>query len=50
MTFALQRIVFGFSVMVYDRVGDGDKFDVDLERPRFYDTNHLKIETKEFFL
>ena len=38
--------------MVYDKVGDGDKFlseNFGLGRPRFYLTSHLKIEAKEFF-
>ena len=26
MTFVLQKTLFGFLVMVYDRVGEGDKF------------------------
>ena len=45
--------LFGFLVMVYDRVGDGDKFsngNFGLGRPRFHGTSHLKIETKVFFL
>ena len=38
--------------MVYDRVGDGDKFSYENfgpARPRFHATNHLKTEAKEFF-
>ena len=45
--------LFGFLVMVYDRVDDGDKFSKEnfgLGRLRFHATNHLKIEAKEFLL
>lgn len=41
MTFALQIALFGFLVMVYDRVGDGDNILYDnfgLERPHFHAT------------
>ena len=44
--------VFGFLVMVYDRVGDGDKFSREnfgLGRPRFHATSHLEIEDKVLF-
>ena len=44
--------LFGFLVMVYDRVGDGDKIskeNFDLGRPRFHVTSHLKIEAEVFF-
>ena len=47
-----KKILFDFLVMVYDRVGDGDKFsneNLGLGRPRFHGTNHLKIETQVFF-
>ena len=43
--------LFGFLVMVYDRVDDGDKFSKKnfcLGRLRFHATGHLKIEAKEF--
>ena len=43
--------LFGFLVMVYDRVGDGDKISKEnfgLGRPRFHATIHLKIEAKVF--
>ena len=43
--------LFGFLVMVYDRVDDGDKFSkkkFGLGRLRFHATGHLKIEAKEF--
>ena len=39
--------------MVYDRVGDGDKFlyeNFGLGKPRFYVVGHLKIEAKIIFL
>ena len=38
--------------MVYDAVGDGDKFWYEkfgLGRLHFHPTSHLKIEAKEFF-
>ena len=38
--------------MVYDKVGDGDKFsnkNFGLRRPRFHATSHLKTEAKVFF-
>ena len=41
--------LFGFLVMVYDRVGDVDKVSnkkFSLGRPRFHVTSHLKIEAK----
>ena len=44
--------LFGFLVMSYDRVGDGDKFSEEnfgLGMPRFHATCHLKIEAKVFF-
>ena len=44
--------LFGFLVMVYNRVDDGDKFlkkNFGLGRLRFYATNHLKNEAKVFF-
>ena len=44
--------LFGFLVMVYDRVGDGDKIskeNLGLGRPHFHTTSHLKIEAKVFF-
>ena len=44
--------LFGFLLMVYDRVGDGDKISKEnfgLRRPRFHATSHLKIEDKVFF-
>ena len=37
--------------MVYDRVGDGDKFSNEnfgLGRSRFYGTSHLKLKLKHF--
>ena len=39
MTSALQRTIFDFLVMVYDRVGDGDKFlyeNIGVRRSRFH--------------
>ena len=39
--------------MVYDRVGDADKHSFEtfgLGRAGFYDTSHLKIEVKQFFM
>ena len=44
--------LFGFLVMVYDRVDDGHKFskkDFGLGRLRFHATHHLKIEVKVYF-
>ena len=38
--------------MVYDRVGDGDKFSREnfgLGRPRFHATSHVEIEDKVLF-
>ena len=52
MTFALQKTIFGFLVMLYHRVGDG-KFlyeNIGLGSPRFHTTSHLKIEAKKFFV
>ena len=52
MTFTMQKALFGFLVMVYDGVGDGDKFSYEsfgLGRPNFHATSHLKIDAKEFF-
>ena len=52
MTFVPHRVLFRILVMLYDRVGDGDKFwyeNYGLERPRFHATSHLKIEAKKFF-
>ena len=43
--------LFGFLIMVYDRVGDGDKVseeDFGLGRSRSHATSHLKIEAKVF--
>ena len=51
ITFASQKPIFFFLVMVYDRVGDGYKQSYEtfgLVRSRFHATSHLKIETKEF--
>ena len=50
MTFGSSR--FGFLVMVYDRIGDGDKFlneNFCLGRPHFFATSHLKNEDKVLF-
>ena len=47
-----KKTLFDFLVMVYDRVGDGDKFSNEnsgLGRPRFHGMSHLKIENKVFF-
>ena len=44
MTFPLQRTIFAFLVLVYDRVGDRDKFlceNFSLGRPRFHATCHF---------
>ena len=52
MTCAPGKYLFGFFVMVYDRVGGGDKFsykNFGLGRSHFYATSHLKIETRELF-
>ena len=51
-TFAPQKALFSFSVMVYYKVGNGDKFSYEnfgLGRPSFLATSHLKIEAKVFF-
>ena len=51
--FPLQKTLIYFLVMVYDRVGDGDKHSYEtfgLGRPCFHATSHLKIEAKEFFM
>ena len=53
MTFPLQRTIFVFLVLVYDRVGDRDKFlceNFSLGRPRFHATCHLKIEANKLKL
>ena len=47
-----KKTLFGFLVMVYDRVGDGNKFSYQnfgLGRPRFHATSHLKLKLKNFF-
>ena len=44
--------LFLLIAMVYDRVGDADKFskgNFGLGRPRFHATSHLKIEPKVVF-
>ena len=49
---AAKKTLFGFLVMAYDRVGDGDKFSYEnfgLGKPRFHATIHFKIEAKVFF-
>ena len=46
------QTLFGFLVMVYYRVGNGNKFSYEnfgLGRPHFYATSHLKIEVEVFF-
>ena len=51
--FPLQKTLIYFLVIVYDRVGDGDKHSFEtfaLGRPRFHASSHLKIEAKEFFM
>ena len=52
MTFALQKTLF-FLVVVYDRVGDGDKHSHETfggGDSRFHATRHLKFEAKQFFM
>ena len=47
----LKLTLFGFLVIVYNRVDDMDKFskkNFGLGRLRFHATGHLKIEAKEF--
>ena len=47
INFASQKTLFFFLVMVYDRVGGGDKHSYeifDLGRSRFHATIHLEIE------
>ena len=49
--FCAQINPFGFLLMVYDRVGDGDEISKEnfgYWRPRFHATSHLKIEAKVF--
>ena len=49
MTFAPQRTLFGFLVMVYGKVGGWGKFLYDnfgLEKPHFYATSHVKLKLK----
>ena len=46
MTFASQKTLFFFLVMVYDRVADRDKHSHEtfgLGKSRFHATSHLKI-------
>ena len=54
MTFASQKTLFFFLVMVYDRVGDGgDKHSYKvfgLWRPSFHAISHLRIEANQFFM
>ena len=43
--------LFGFLLMVYDRVRDGNKISNEnfgYGRPRFHATSHIKIEAKVF--
>ena len=52
MTFAPQRTLFGFLVMVYGKVGGWGKFLYDnfgLEKPHFHATSHVKLKLKECF-
>ena len=52
MTYVLQKALFGISVTVYDKVGDGNKFlyeNFGLGRFCFHVACHLKLETREFF-
>ena len=47
----VKKYLFSYLVMVYDRVGDGDKFSCEkfgLGRPCFNVNSHLKIEAKIF--
>ena len=53
MTFPLQKTLFFFLVMVYDRVDDGDKRSFEtfgLGRLHFNAISHLKTEVKRFFM
>ena len=46
-----KKTLFGFLVMVHDKVGDGDKFsneNLGLGRPRFHGTSHVKMKLKYF--
>ena len=50
--FRRKLTLFGFLVMVYDRVDDRDKFskkNLGLGRLHFHATSHLKIKAKLFF-
>ena len=47
-----KKTLFGFLLMAYEWVGDGDKFSKEnfgLGMPRGYATSHLKIEAEVFF-
>ena len=53
MSFASQKTLFFFLVMVYGRVGDWDEHSnktFGLGRPRFNATSLLKIEAKQVFM
>ena len=52
MTFAWQKALLVFLVVVYDRLVEVDKFlfeNFSLGRPRFYAISYLKLEAKEIF-
>ena len=52
MTYALQNTLFGFLVMVHDRVGDGNKFwckNFGFWRSGFHVISHLKLKLKNFY-
>ena len=51
ITFTPQKNSFGFLVMMYDKVGDGDRFSYKkfgLGRSRFYATVTQKLKLKNF--
>ena len=51
MTFLLQKTLFGFLVMIYEKVSDVKKSSYGkfgLARPRFHVTSHLKGLRKTF--
>ena len=51
--FGAAKSLFGFLVMLYGRVGDGDKLSNEnfgLGKHYFHANSQLKIEAKKFFL
>lgn len=51
MTFVPQKALFGFSVMLYDKVDNKDNFSYNkfcLEKPRFHVTITRELKPKKF--